>query len=347
MTITLGVSRTEAQVTIGGGDAPAAGSVLSLNSNTKGGLVLSNVKLIDLYEIPEDFPGMSGLVEPALTVAKKAFTGAVVYNTYDSFGQGKGIYTWDGEKWTYIGGGIGTSIGRVYYLDNTDSNNPVTDWLEFMAYNLGATPMSIDQQIAETDVNKIKIIYGDLYQWGRKTDGHEKRESTISNNQVQVGNYTSAGNQFVIINTSPNDWLEGNNSKPGRWGGTTGADSNIPTSRGENDPCPPNFRVPTMDEWIGIINGIGNTANIPEGGNGVNRWVWQDGGTTTVSGWLIYPPKQGVTTPSENDEDYESTPTLFLPVAGMRHRDDGNITDVGIRGYYWSSTVSESYSYNV
>ncbi|MDR1876840.1 MAG: fibrobacter succinogenes major paralogous domain-containing protein, partial [Flavobacteriaceae bacterium] len=39
--------------------------------------------------------------------------------------------------------------------------------------------------------------------------------------------------------------------------------------------------------------------------------------------------------------------TLFLPVAGMRHRDDGNITDVGIRGYYWSSTVSESYSYNV
>jgi hypothetical protein len=101
--ITLGVSCIDAQVTIGGDEAPPKGSLLSLNSDMRGGLQLSNVALsTDLTVIPNSFPGMSGLSGTALDDAKEEFKGAMVYNTNISAGQGEGVYTWNGEKWNYV-----------------------------------------------------------------------------------------------------------------------------------------------------------------------------------------------------------------------------------------------------
>jgi hypothetical protein len=107
--IMLGISCMEAQVTIGGDKAPAAGSLLSLNSDTRGGLQLSNVSLDDPTEIPTDendpslFPGIYGLEEQDLAVAKGEFKGSMVYNTNPLVGRGKGIYVWSGENWDYVG----------------------------------------------------------------------------------------------------------------------------------------------------------------------------------------------------------------------------------------------------
>jgi hypothetical protein len=65
----------------------------------KGGFILSNVELIDLYEIPEEFPGMYGLEGQALIDAKAAFRGALVYNIGEASYNLPGVYVWDGKKW--------------------------------------------------------------------------------------------------------------------------------------------------------------------------------------------------------------------------------------------------------
>jgi hypothetical protein len=97
----LGAARMEAQVIIGGTSPAKEGTLLDLNSDTKGGLLLSNVYLNNLTEFPESFPGISGLEEPDLANAKDDLKSAIIYNTNPSIGQGKGIYEWNGTKWNY------------------------------------------------------------------------------------------------------------------------------------------------------------------------------------------------------------------------------------------------------
>jgi uncharacterized protein (TIGR02145 family) len=61
----------------------------------KGGLLLSNVVLDNLYTIPVTFPGMS--TPPA--GANEKFTGALVYHEGGN-GIPAGIYVWNGENWS-------------------------------------------------------------------------------------------------------------------------------------------------------------------------------------------------------------------------------------------------------
>ncbi|MDR1877221.1 MAG: fibrobacter succinogenes major paralogous domain-containing protein [Flavobacteriaceae bacterium] len=341
----LGVSCMEAQVIIGGDDY-AAGSLLSLNSTMRGGLQLSNVKLTIVTEIPLDFPGITQSNQNT-DQTKSNFRGSVVFNTNSSFGSGKGIYAWDGEKWDYIGGGIGIPTGRVAYRNSI--YGAITGWVDFMSYNLGATPMSIEQQMAypnisqssetftEATATEFTKLFGDLYQWGRKTDGHEKVWSTTSSTRVPVDNFDNVGHGNFITGS---DWLAGINNKLGRWGSV---DPDTPqstiNSKGVNDPCPDGFRVPSLSDWQSILNGVGDKNGILGGTdnhNGVNRWKWID---SPNAGWLIYPPKPGVTIPSK-DEDYEDTPTLFLPRV-MYRATSGNFSTNGY-GCYWSSTVYDA-----
>jgi uncharacterized protein (TIGR02145 family) len=85
-------------VLIGGTDRPKNGAILDLNSTAKGGLLLSNVTLLNLYTIPDDFPGMTP--PPAdLADAKKKFTGAMVYHK-GGYDIPTGIYVWNGTNWT-------------------------------------------------------------------------------------------------------------------------------------------------------------------------------------------------------------------------------------------------------
>jgi uncharacterized protein (TIGR02145 family) len=84
-----------AQVTIGGLTKPKDGTVLDLNSSAKGGLILSNVALSNLYTIPASFPGMG--TPPA--DAKEKFTGALVYHT-GANNIPAGIYAWNGTNWS-------------------------------------------------------------------------------------------------------------------------------------------------------------------------------------------------------------------------------------------------------
>jgi hypothetical protein len=91
-----------AQVTIGGLNEPQKGAILDLNSDVKGGLVLSNVKLLLLYEIPYDATHFPGLNAGNYEAKKSEFTGAIVYHTGEN-GIPAGAYVWNGTNWSSVG----------------------------------------------------------------------------------------------------------------------------------------------------------------------------------------------------------------------------------------------------
>ncbi len=96
-----------------------------------------------------------------------------------------------------------------------------------MDRNLGAT------QIASSSADTS--AYGDLYQWGRTSDGHQCRNSATSANLSSVD---QAGHgDFILTTASPNDWRSAPNNS--LWQGVSGI----------NNPCPTGYRIPTSAEW--------------------------------------------------------------------------------------------------
>lgn len=101
----------------------------------------------------------------------------------------------------------------------------------WMDKNLGASRVATS--VTDSDA------YGDLYQWGRGTDGHEKRTSGITNTKSY--SVTPGHSWFILPKWADHgtvmDWLETPNGN--LWQGVNGT----------NNPCPPGFRLPTVDEW--------------------------------------------------------------------------------------------------
>jgi hypothetical protein len=93
-----------AQVTIGGLEEPKTGAILDLNSTAKGGLLLSNVTIINPELIPYDTNLFPGITTDAAADVNPDFCGAMVYNTGQGTTVPAGIYIWNGCKWTKDGG---------------------------------------------------------------------------------------------------------------------------------------------------------------------------------------------------------------------------------------------------
>jgi hypothetical protein len=80
------------QVKIGDLNEPKTGALLDLNATTKGALLLPNVSLTDLGQIPAGLTGI-GTAQPT----NSELIGAIVYNTNPA--TGVGLYYWDGNNW--------------------------------------------------------------------------------------------------------------------------------------------------------------------------------------------------------------------------------------------------------
>ena len=139
----------------------------------------------------------------------------------------KTLYVFDAFNW------VSTSNNTPSGLSSTDVYS--TTGKTWMDRNLGATQVATSSNDAAS--------YGDLYQWGRNTDGHQIRTSTTAAGPVASG---SEGANFI---TSTGDWL--NPRDDARWNGST---------KGTHDPCPSGFRVPTETELV-AERGIWNTNN--------------------------------------------------------------------------------------
>jgi uncharacterized protein (TIGR02145 family) len=116
--------------------------------------------------------------------------------------------------------------GAPVWITNVNTVvNPITTKI-WMDRNLGATRVATSSTDADS--------YGDLYQWGRGTDGHQIRTSgttpTLSSTDTPVN-----GN-FILASSSPSDWRSPQNTN--LWQGVNGV----------NNPCPTGYRIPTDAE---------------------------------------------------------------------------------------------------
>ncbi len=97
----------------------------------------------------------------------------------------------------------------------------------WMDRNLGASV------VAKTSLQNNSFGY--LYQWGRLSDGHQFRRSKTSK---KISATSSPNNsEFILSSKSPNDWIKVRNDN--LWQGV----------KGNNNPCPAGFRLPTSTEF--------------------------------------------------------------------------------------------------
>ncbi len=113
-----------------------------------------------------------------------------------------------------------------------DVTNPATGQT-WMDRNLGANR-------AATSIADIHS-YGDLYQWGRASDGHQLIDRTnnkpIADNTTKLSSSdTPDHDNFILVSKSPYDWRKPQNDN--LWQGV----------KGINNPCPSGYRLPTETE---------------------------------------------------------------------------------------------------
>ena len=116
-----------------------------------------------------------------------------------------------------------TITTSTLFAQVTTVYNPITE-RTWMDRNLGATQVATSFDDADA--------FGDLYQWGRNTDGHQLRTSTTTSN---ISATNSPNHSDFILGSS--DWLTV--SDDNLWQGVNGI----------NNPCPLGFRLPTETEW--------------------------------------------------------------------------------------------------
>jgi uncharacterized protein (TIGR02145 family) len=219
-------------------------------------------------------------------------------------------------------------------------------WIKIANANLGAVlTKPLAEQMAYPSNELDPTVYGDLYQWGRKQDGHEDRTkqeiySEYVDKPVGIGLVDSLNSTdgqikdgldgvygiFIRRNGGTNDWraypetAENSAITPANawtWGNPVNGITEL-------DPCRTlgtGWRVPTQSEWVQIY------AN--------NTWIWKSGGTNGTSGYEIKPG--GATRPT----------VIFLPVAGSRNNGSGQMYNSGVNGYYWSTTTYGDFSYGL
>ena len=151
---------------------------------------------------------------------------------------------WDGTAWVKVAAGSngqtlifngGKPVWSSYTITGPLPSNTVfnaTTGKIWMDRNLGATRVATSSSDTEA--------YGDLYQWGRGTDGHQLRASV---NTHTLSTSDAPGNALFItmFYTGPGpsyDWRSPQNNN--LWQGVNGI----------NNPCPAGFRLPTESEWI-------------------------------------------------------------------------------------------------
>ncbi|MCF8269454.1 MAG: LamG domain-containing protein, partial [Crocinitomicaceae bacterium] len=106
-----------------------------------------------------------------------------------------------------------------------DVTNPTTG-KTWMDRNLGASQVAT----SSTDQN----AYGDLYQWGRRADGHQCRTSPTTATLSSVDQ--PAHGSFILAPNAPYDWRSPQNTN--LWQGVNGV----------NNPCPNGYKVPSQTE---------------------------------------------------------------------------------------------------
>jgi uncharacterized protein (TIGR02145 family) len=134
-------------------------------------------------------------------------------------------YTFSVVATNINGNSVPSSASNSIALVSTVTN-PTTGKI-WMDRNLGASRVAT----SSTD----EASYGDLYQWGRGTDGHQVRTSGTTST-LSTSDTPGHGN-FILNHAGVIDWRSPHNDN--LWQGVNGI----------NNPCPNGYRLPTEAEW--------------------------------------------------------------------------------------------------
>lgn len=210
-------------------------------------------------------------------------------------------------------------IEALYYIDEYGVNHGRGI---FLGNNVWA-PVNCGYK-APTYDNDNNIIdkgypYGKHYQWGRQYGqglsgeyDNDVIEITPGRVSLEGGQHKSNANKFYMKYDVTGDWLATLNNK--LWNNKT----NTSPEKGQFDPCPEGWRIPTDQEMKELIL---NSSGV----------VTLDNGQTGIYFSGLY--------------NYSSTvPCIFLPMSGWRRSLDGEVSGINRFGNYWTSTVD---SWNV
>jgi uncharacterized protein (TIGR02145 family) len=215
-----------------------------------------------------------GFLPPRMTMAQRdsilnPANGLVVFNSTS----GCLNYFFAGSWYEWCGAVVyptGTIHCTATPTAVVDVLNPITG-KTWMDRNLGASRAAIN--------SNDSLAYGDLYQWGRRADGHQCRNSATTTT-LSSSDQPPHGN-FIVSANFPNDWRSPQNDN--LWQGLNGI----------NNPCPNSYRIPTTAE----IN--------------AERASW---GTQNIAGAFASPlklPKAGTRYATGNGADGDSTIGLY------------------------------------
>jgi uncharacterized protein (TIGR02145 family) len=152
----------------------------------------------------------------------------------------------------------------------TDVVNPGTG-RTWMDRNLGAFVVATSSTHTSA--------YGDLYQWGRRADGHQCRNSSTTTT-LSSSDQPGHGN-FILSPNLPSDWRNPHNNN--LWQGVNGV----------NNPCPSGYRLPTEAEFNAEIatwsnNNSTGAFNSPLKFTRAGMRLWDTGSLAQVGNAGIY-----------------------------------------------------------
>lgn len=251
-----------------------------------------------------------GLLIPRVTKANRPVTppaGMMIYQI-DNI---PGFYFYTGVKWQ-----------RIYAVDETDppTNNPDpgattdpgttpgqtgtvvgADGKTYKTIRLGDQSVWLQQNLGSirvaTSITDAQS-FGDLYQWGRWTDGHEKRIPLFSRTITSSDpNPNNPAGLIKAWGTNVNPyyygedyqwWVSGSFSD--KW---TAAKPLDVTNQLACDPCRVllggTWRLPTESEWLSVLNNVSKTlVAIVNAETGYESWLriplggYRDNLTTTI-----------------------------------------------------------------
>lgn len=164
---------------------------------------------------------------------------------------------------------------------------------------------------------------GNLYQWGRNIPFkyYDAEQSNINPIAGPISFNEALATSRFISSTGDDSWMKAPYDMT-LWN----KGSEEEPVKGDYDPCPPGWRIPTQAEWKRIV---------PENNN-LNPEAPENQGS--------YNLKNGVFSIKGDDNEW-----LHLPLAGVINNDGKtpNKDGIGFNSYYWCSTAySESFAYD-